>query len=445
MKKFLVDSLIATVFVFLVLLGIREISQFNIFNVFDPLGKALGDMEITDITFSRLRLEVPPVDENVTIINIGNLTRAELAQQIQMIAALKPRVIGIDSFFDCGNCPGGRIDSLCCPLAYDTLSNLLLGNAINEAGNVVMVTKLLQSRELIKKYGSDVMLFDSLERTDAMIRGNSFEGFANLETDAENQEDLKTCRRFNPTMNMLNGNPELAFSVKIAMLFDSTKTKRFLERNKASEVINYRGNVPDVYKASAEEFANRYTYLDWYQPFDTTSFLPSIIKDRIVLLGFMGANMDDTSWDDKFITPLNKQYAGKTRPDMYGVVVHANIISMILNEDYIDELSEWQQILIAVLVCFMNVMLFIFITRKAPIWFDGLSIVLQFVQLLICTFLMIYVLKWFNFKLNLTYTLAALALVGTCFELYNGVFREIIKQLKIPITKRLKQVLTSQD
>jgi hypothetical protein len=187
MKKIIIDSLIATVFVFAVLLGIREISRINIFNVFDPLGKALSDMEITDITFSKLRLEVPPVDENVTIVNIGDLTRAGIAQQIRMISALKPKVIGIDSFFDCKNCPDGKIDSVCCPMAYDTLGNLLLGNAIAEAGNVVLVTKLLQSETLLRKYGDDILRFDSLEQSDFMIRGNCLEGFANIETEAGDQ------------------------------------------------------------------------------------------------------------------------------------------------------------------------------------------------------------------------------------------------------------------
>jgi CHASE2 domain-containing sensor protein len=440
MKKFWLDCLLATFFVFAVLWSLSKIAQFNVFNVFDPLGQALSDMELTDITFSSLRVEIPPVDENITIVNIGNLSRAEIAQQIRAISRFKPRVIGIDSFF---NCKEGRTDSVSCPLAYDTLSNLLLGNAIAEAGNVVMVTKLLQSKELIAKYG-DVALYDSLEHSDPMILGNAFEGFANLETNADHQEDLKTCRRFNPRMNMQNARDELAFSVKVAMLFDSVKTKKFLSRNKHSEVINYRGNVPDPYMASAPEFSNRYTYLDWYQPFDTSSFLPSIITDRIVLFGFMGADMNDTSWDDKFITPLNKQFAGKTRPDMYGVVLHANIISMILNEDYINELRDWQQYAIAFLVCFLNVALFMYITRKIPLWFDGLSILLQLIQILICTFLMIYVFYWFNFKLNLTYTLAALALVGTCFEIYNGVIREILKSLKTRkwLTKKNKEVLT---
>jgi CHASE2 domain-containing sensor protein len=429
MRKFWSDSLIATIFVFLVLLAVREVSQFNIFNVFDPLGKALGDMELTDITFSNLRVEVPPPDENVTIVNIGNLTRGEIAQQIRAISRFKPKVIGIDAFFGCGACFDGKIDSVCCPLAYDTLNNLLLADAIAEAGNVVLVTKLLQSQKITAQYG-DVDRYDSLQHTDVFIRRNAFEGYANLETDAEHQEDLKTCRRLNPSMNMEDGNVELAFATRIAMLYDSAKTQRFLEREKHSEVINYRGNVPDPYKASAPEFSSRYTYLDWYQPFDTTSFLPSIITDRIVLFGFMGNDMLDTSWDDKFITPLNKQFAGKTRPDMYGVVVHANVISMILDEAYIDELDAWQEYAIAILVCFLNVVLFTYINRKIPVWFDALSILAQLAQFLVCTFLMIYALYWFNFKLNLTYTLAALAVVGTCFELYHSVVRAGLSAIK---------------
>src|SRR5690606_10221353 len=138
------------------------------------------------------------------------------------ISMLKPRVIGIDSFFDC---PGGKTDSISCPLAYDTLSNLLLANAIAEAGNVVMVTKLLQTDSLWKAYDGDIDKYDSLEHTDPMIRGNAYEGYANLDTDAEHQEDLKTCRRFNPRIVMEDGTEQLAFTVRIAMLYDSVKTK----------------------------------------------------------------------------------------------------------------------------------------------------------------------------------------------------------------------------
>ncbi|NJM24163.1 MAG: CHASE2 domain-containing protein [Bacteroidia bacterium] len=358
-----------------------------------------------------------------------------------MISALKPKVIGIDSFFDCKE---GKTDSLSCPLAYDTLSNLILANAITEAGNVVLVTKLLQSSGLIRKYG-DSDLYDSLERTDSLVRGDAIEGYASLNTGASHQEDLKMCRSFNPRMVLQNGDTLNAFSVQVAMLYDSTKAMKFLERGKSLEVINYRGNVPDIYQASAPEFANRYTYLEWYQPFDTTSFLHEIITDRIVLLGFMGENLDDTSWDDKFITPLNKNFAGKTRPDMYGVVVHANIISMILGDDYIDELAKWQEYAIAILICYFNIILFYYINQKIPIWFDGLSVLLQLVQIVVFTFIMIYALKWFNFKLNLTVTLLAIALVGTCFEVYFNLVKVLIGRFQRRFTKAASEVLTTQN
>lgn len=434
-KYFLLDSIIATLFVFGILLGIREGSQLNIFNAFDPLAQALGDMELTDITFSRLR-EDPPLDTNIVIVNIGYLSRAEIAQQIRMISRYKPKVIGIDSFF---NCPNGT-DSINCPNAYDTLSNLLFASAVQDAGNVVIVTKLLQTDSLHALGDSDV--YDSLEHSDEILRTGAYEGFASLETDAEHQEDLKSCRRFNPIMDV-NGERQYAFSVRMALAYDSATAQKFLRRKKRSEIINYRGNIYDPFGAS--EFPGRYYTLDWDQALDSTRFVPSLFKDKIVILGFLGQDLRDTSWDDKFFTPLNKNYAGKTRPDMYGVVVHANAVSMILKEDYVYELSDFQQYMIAIIVCLLNVALFKVISERIPIWFDGLSILLQLIQITFCSILMIYFFKWFNFKLNLTYTLATLALVGTCFELYNGVFREFLKSIKNSrlFTKKKEEVLTS--
>src|SRR5690606_24796405 len=159
----------------------------------------------TDITFSRLRLEVPPVDTNIVIVNIGNLSRAEIAMQVRTIAQFKPRVIGVDSYFIC---PGGKTDSISCPNAYDTLSNLMLGGAFADAGNVVLVTKLLQTNALVDQYG-DIDKYDSIQYTDPIIRGNCYGGFANLDTDADHQEDLKACRRFNPRVVTVQGEEHL--------------------------------------------------------------------------------------------------------------------------------------------------------------------------------------------------------------------------------------------
>ena len=95
--------------------------------------------------FRRLR-EDPDVDQNIVIVNIGNLSRRQIAEQIQIISKYKPKVIGIDGFFDCSR---GLRDTVNCPQLKDTLGNLMLSNVIQEAGNVVLVTKVLQADTLV--------------------------------------------------------------------------------------------------------------------------------------------------------------------------------------------------------------------------------------------------------------------------------------------------------
>ncbi len=394
-------------------------------------------MEITDIAFSQIR-EDPELDTNIVIVNIGNLSRADIGRQIMNINQYNPRVIGLDIIFACD---GGLRDSVNCPQAYDTLSNMIFSFAVKSAqGKMVLAHKLWQTKELVRKMG-DIAFYDSIEHTDTELAEGAFEGFVNLETDAEHQEDLKVCRRFPPAVNV-NGEREVAFSVKMAMLYDSVKAKKFLDRNKTSEIINYRGNVVDWHGAS--NYAGRYAVLDWDQALDTSLFAGGMIKDKIVIMGFLGDDLRDTSWDDKFFTPLNKNYAGKTRPDMYGVVVHANAVSMILNEDYIGELAEWQEYTIAIIICFLNVALFSLIHDRIPKWYDTLTIILQLLEIVLLTFTMMYVFSWADFKLNLTLTLAALALVGTCYEIYESIVKAFIARLQegALFTKRPKKVLT---
>jgi CHASE2 domain-containing sensor protein len=279
-----------------------------------------------------------------------------------------------------------------------------------------------------------------LEHSDPELRINAHEGFVNLVTNAEHQEDLKICREFNP-YKMINDEKELAFSVMTAKLYDSVKTQKFLDRQKETEIINYRGNIVDWHGAGT--YPGRYIVLDWEQALDTATFATGMIKDKIVLMGFLGRDLRDTSWDDKFFTPLNKKFAGRARPDMYGVVVHANIISMIMNEDYVEQLEEWHKYAFAILICFLNVALFWYIFFKLPVLFDTVSISLQLVQLAAFGLLIPYVFYWYHLKLDITIGLAILALAGPCFEIYISIIDMGVSNLKRWwITKRQKQVLT---
>jgi CHASE2 domain-containing sensor protein len=433
MRKFWIDCVLATVLVFLSIWGLFRITQLQVFNAFDPIGQALGDVELTDYVFSTLRKD-PDVDENIVIVNIGNLSRREIAEQIQRISKYGPKVIGIDGFFDCSK---GLRDTVNCPQLRDTFGNLMLSNAIEEAGNVILVTKVLQSDTLLP---ADV--YDSLRRSDSLFTVPAIrEGYANLDTDAAFQDDVKTCRLFNPKLD-IKGKPHYAFAVEMAMEYDSIKTQKFLQRNNYSEVINYRGNVYDIFGST--NYPQMFYTLD-IEDIATENFVPEMIKGKIVIFGFLGEYLGDPSWDDKFYTPLNKKLAGKANPDMFGAVVHANIVSMILNEDYVNQMAEWQEVAMAVILCLLNVALFSLINIKLPLWYDGITKLLQLIQLLLYSVLMVMIFAWYSFKFNVTLTLAAVALVGDVYEVYMSVFKNIYYKIKgwFTITPKEESVLTS--
>ena len=129
-KKLWLDSLLGTAFIFFLGFIIIKVAAFGIFDLFDPIGDAVGDMEFTDIVFSQLR-EEPPPDTNLVIVNIGHFSRGRgsIAAQIEILSKYNPKVIGIDSFFSNPK--------------EDTVEDMMLSEAIRNAGNVVLVSKLI--------------------------------------------------------------------------------------------------------------------------------------------------------------------------------------------------------------------------------------------------------------------------------------------------------------
>lgn len=430
MKKLIIKGVAVTLFVFFTMWAVKEITDFKLFQAFDPISQALSEFELTDYVFSRFR-NVPVPDPRIVLVNIGPLSRREVAQQIQIISQYHPKVIGIDGFF---NCEGGYRDTLNCPQLLDTLGNLMLSSAIREAGNVVLVSRLLQSDSLDKAGAIDV--YDSIEYSDPMFSDYAHNAYANLITGATYQEDVKICKTFAPRMTV-GKKEELAFSVMMAKLYDSTTTLKFLKRDNYEEIINFRGNfeVPDVKIKSLREKADSTSAfrtlcyaIDW-KPLQDGDYLPAMFENSIVIFGFLGNYFGDPSWNDKFFTPLNLKVAGRANPDMFGVVVHANVVAMILNKDYVNQIGIAEQIIIAFILCFLNVLLFNWMDKNFPAMYDGLSVVIQIIEIVMVSGVIIYVFGYFNFKLDLTLTIAALALIGPCFDVYKSVENMIIEKL----------------
>lgn len=411
------NAMLATGFIFLFL---SFASKFlAIFDFLNPIGDALIGYEITDQVFSNpVWRNPPPPDDNVVIVNVGNLSRAGIAQQINVLNSFKPKAIGIDLIFR--------------NLKADTLGDMLLANALANASNVIMYQKLLAP--------DDKNLWHDAEYSNPIFTQDKKTAFVNLINENANarQYDFKTCRTFFPKQFLYDSiankvDTVYAFGVELARYLNPEKVEKFLARNNEEEIVNFSGNVIDYGRTRA---GTRYYALDVYDVLDTL-FTPDLIKDKIVLMGVMGSSFNDKyTVEDKYFTPLNSIQAGRAFPDMYGVVVHANIISMILNSDFIDQMGYYASIGLAMLILYINVLLFTIIYYKHSEWYDGVTKLIQLAEALVFMFLIIWVFNYYSFKLDLTLTIVVVLLAGDVLEVYYGFITNTFCKLKLKMSKK---------
>jgi CHASE2 domain-containing sensor protein len=390
MKKFFALKPIAiTLLVFIIMFGLSFIPVNCGF--LSPLSNALGDFDVYDIVYSRL-LEEQTVDTNIVLVNIGSLSRRELADQINVLNKFQPAVIGIDALFESPKDP--KTDSL-------------LSSSLSNCRHLVMVDKLDDFNENTKLYGT---LHSSLISFSRYSSG----GFANLPND--DAVNFRTIREFRPK-EKVKDSVALSFSAKISGLYKQDALKNLLTRNNHDEIINYRGNY------------NRFYFIDTYQYADPSADF-SFIKDKIVLMGYMGPDINTKTLEDVFFTPLNERYAGKSFPDMYGIVIHANIVSMILNGNYVNLMPTWISILLAVIICFLNVKMLMYICSRWKDWFSGLTKLFIFIFTILNLFLSLEILHYLNYRINLTVALIAIVLGNTAMEIYDNYINKIFHKFK---------------
>ncbi len=400
-RSYWIKSFFATAFIFLFLAFAGNFLA--IFDFLDPVGDALAGYEITDQVFSNPTWrDIPPAEEDIVIVNIGMLSRREIAQQINIINQYEPKVIGLDANFG--------------SLKPDTLGDMMLADALENTPNIVMSEKLIEPDDEGFWHGN-ILSHPQFSQNHPSASVNLI-----IESADAQQFNFKTCRSFFPREYLKNDKTNqidtvLAFGVALAKYLKPENVEALFLRGNEEELINYKGNVIDFGRT---RLGTRFFALDAYQVLDL-EFDPDLLKDKIVLMGFIGRDFNDTrSFEDKYFTPLNAIQAGRANPDMFGVVVHANIISMILHNDYIDAMSEWSSIVVSIIICFLNVLLFTIIYYKFSEWYDGVTKLLQLAQALVFVFMIILSFHFYNFKLNLTLTIIVVLLSGDVLEVFYG-------------------------
>jgi CHASE2 domain-containing sensor protein len=364
----------------------------------DPVAKALGDIELSDLVFSQLRDDAASgADTNIVLVNIGALNRAGIAAQIRRIAAEEPRVIGIDAIFR---------------TPKDAEGDAALAEALTLLPRITLVSKLAD-------YDADAEVFNTKETSHQMFQTYAGTGFANMlaagdDNAGENAQPTDMIREFSPAETVrIEGETEKkemrkewAFAVKTAWFFDSTAVQRLLARENPSEIINYRGNYDKFYTLDVEDVLGDNTQL-------------SFVRGKIVIFGFFGATFGKPSLEDMFFTPMNKRYAGRAFPDMYGACIHANIVSMILSGDYVETLPDALEYAIAAVLCLLNIVILTFLYYRRPFWYDALSLLMQFTQSVLILIIFTVAFHWFRLKIEATLLVAVIALTPIVHELYH--------------------------
>jgi hypothetical protein len=269
-----------------------------------------------------------------------------------------------------------------------------------------------------------VIGYDSLELSDSVFSSHARNGHAFISIVASSENEVPSCRNFDPRVTLLNGQHVNAYAVEIAMLYDSVKTVKFLEKfgDKENVPINFKGNVVKYgYEGQQEFFLEpRHFYALDADDIFTKNFPAELVTGRIVLLEYLGESLTHPAQEkQKFYTPLNRKKIGRTFPDMYPSVVHANIINMIITEDYLYEFSRFQELLLTFIICFFHVAALLALRRKFPYLHDLVAVGLVIGIIAFMALFRLILFTEFNIKSDLTFTIGSLALAGIVVALYH--------------------------
>lgn len=373
------DTFFATIAVF-VSMGLLSLLPFNL-SVLNPFRVALEDFDFNDMAYSELKKNHDtPVDDRIVIVNIGYLDRSSLTSILNIVSAEEPRVIGLDVMFE---------------IEKDSISDAILFEQLKSTPDLVLAAKLDWN-------DSKHPLKESVFKDTALTLG--FVNFVGAEKG--------TIRYFSP-VEKENKLKHQSFASAIINIVNPDAYKKLIARKKPVETINYTRHQ------------HKYPLVDGAQLLEG-SVVEGIFKNKIVLLGYVSASPFDI--EDKYLTPMNEKFAGKTFPDMNGVMIHANIISMILDENYIKKIPSWITWSLALILTWLHISLFIRYYIDQHIWFHLVAKIAQLISAIFFVYLGLFLFNRYNVKLDMSITVVAIILAIDVLYFYEALAQWLHKK-----------------
>lgn len=365
------DTILATFSVFLVM-GSLAILPLNL-SVLNPFRLALADFDFNDIAYSDLHKNAgTKLDDRILVVNIDNFNRGEIATMIETVQSGNPSVIGVDVIFS---------------EPKDAFNDSLLKQVIKNSPNLVMASRLVWA-DKTNPY-----------KTGFLIGKNVQYGFANFVG-----TERGTIRYFSPVEEAVD-QKWMSFSSAIIKKANEPAYKNLLARQNKMELIDFARNK------------NKYLIVEGGDVLQG-NIDSALFKNKIVLVGYIGNSSNDI--EDKYLTPMNEKFAGKSIPDMNGVIIHANIISMVLDSTYVKKIPSWLNWMITILLTWLHISLFIRYYIDNHIWFHLVAKMAQLVSAIFVVYLSIKVFNDYNLKLNLSVAVLAIILAIDIIYFYEA-------------------------
>jgi CHASE2 domain-containing sensor protein len=385
------DTIFATAWVFIFILAVKFLPMPNI-HFFDPIEIALEDFDFNDIAYSNLgrgnygnqaQGDTTKFDHRIVLINIGHADREGIAYLIEKTASMNPKVIGLDAYFE-----GPR----------DPHKDSVLRDVFRKTKNLVIVSRIKWAEHEKKEEGEEKEEEDHFQK-DYFDSSYSQTGFGNL-----TGETIGTKRHISP-YEKIDDSVHYCFAAMLVKNYDPDAFNRLVKRRDHNEIINYSRRI------------------DKYQLIEGDALLnggvdDSALNGKIALLAYVNTNPDDI--EDKLFTPMNAKFAGKSLPDMNGAVIHANIISMMLDHTYINKLPSWISILVAILIGWLHMSFFIRYYLENHIWFHLIAKFAQLVSAVLFVYLGIFLFGRYRIKLDMSLTVVIIVLAVDIIYFYEA-------------------------
>lgn len=237
-------------------------------------------------------------DTNFVIIDVGHLSRPQIAMLLQRVAAQKPRVIVMDLYF------AYRQDPEADSLLQETLCQV-----------AAMIPLYLPS-DIEDGAASEGR--PSVPVSDPFFAACARKAFANLlYRESSGGHIVRYARLYHRSRTGME--PSLAWAAALHLDSASVSGKVL----PPILPIRYRGNISCFYFFGGKDIIT------------DTPPLP-VLSHKAIFIGFADPLYKYT--EDLFFSPLGVRFFTLTTPDMYGVVIHANIASMLYHQNF------WKQL-----------------------------------------------------------------------------------------------------